>query len=180
MSTIGGEDTCRCPLLSSPTLRKGTSRNLVKNYLNNYKEDIDLSLETEKPFEMVLGNALVSGQIDLIRRQTPKGEEITIVEFKTELDPDEFRKTKHKDQVTLYGLAYEKSFGKKPDNLFVHYLDESKGKREAVTLNKENTNQVINKINNAVEEIKKGNFPKRPCEKSRCANCNFKLICKGV
>jgi DNA helicase-2/ATP-dependent DNA helicase PcrA len=161
-------------------LSKKKAEKVIKNYLSNYKEDVDLSLETEKPFEMILGNALISGQIDLIRRQTPKGEEITIVEFKTELDPDEFRKNKHKDQVLLYGLAYEKSFGKKPENLFVHYLDESKGKREEVNLNKENTNQVINKINHAVEEIKKDNFPRTPCEKSRCAICNFKLICKGA
>ncbi|MCH9030477.1 MAG: PD-(D/E)XK nuclease family protein [Bacteroidetes bacterium] len=117
---------------------------VVKNYLKTYKEDIELSLETEKPFEMILGNSLISGQIDLIRKQTPRGEEITIVEFKTEKDPDEFRKTKHKDQVLLYAIAYEKSFGKNPENLYVHYLDEKAGKREKVEINKENITVDLN------------------------------------
>lgn len=153
--------------------------NVVKNYVDNYKEDFELSLETEKPFEIILGHALVSGQIDLIRKDTPQGPEITIVDFKTELEPDEFRKTKHREQVLLYGLAYKTAFDKSPEKLYVHYLDGLKGNRVQVVITDENINKVINKIKSSVEDIKRGNFPRKPYIKSRCNECNFKLICKG-
>jgi len=160
-------------------LGKKTAKKIITRYLQNYKEDLELSLETEKPFEMSLGNALISGQIDLLRKKTEKGEEIIIIDFKTEKEPDEYRKNKHKDQITLYGLAYSLSFGMKPESLYIHYLDK-KGSRTKVEVSEDNINKLVKKIKNTVDYIRGWNFPRKPHSTSRCKKCDFKLICKGA
>jgi DNA helicase-2/ATP-dependent DNA helicase PcrA len=151
---------------------------VVKSYLKEYKDDFDLSLETEKPFEIALGKAVVSGQIDLIRKQTPNGEEVTILEFKTEKNPEEPRKEIHRDQVLLYGLAYEKAFGKRPEKLFVHYLDEKDGgTREEVKFNDHVEDELRHKINRVIDNIREKAFKPVKVERSKRRVGSFKLLC---
>ncbi len=152
---------------------------IVENYMKHFKDDVQLSLETEKPFELCLGNALISGRIDLIRKKTAIGEDIIIIDFKTEKEPDTYREQKHRDQVILYGLAYEKAYNKKPENVFVHFLDkgEEKEPRKEIKITSVEINRVTDKINKGVESIRKKNFPQRPYAPTRCKECDFKLIC---
>lgn len=50
---------------------KSKAKEILKTYVKEYGEDFPLRLETEKPFELILGGALISGTIDLIKILDP-------------------------------------------------------------------------------------------------------------
>lgn len=140
---------------------KKRARQVVEGYLKSYSEDIELSLETEKPFEVQIGNAIITGEVDLIKRETPSGDEITVIDFKTEKDPPKYRKKEHKEQVILYGLACEKLLDKKPSKLYVHYLDSGGGRREEVETHDRDAKKLLSRIASAVDHIKDGDYSRR-------------------
>ncbi|MFX0070685.1 MAG: ATP-dependent helicase, partial [Candidatus Hermodarchaeota archaeon] len=149
---------------------------LILDYLRDFEEDLIHSIETEKSFEIIIGETLVSGQMDLIRKKTKKGEEIVIVDFKTEKEPDFLRKKKHIEQVVLYGLGLKSIFGKYPSDVYVHYLDN--GERLKAQYDYKKIKKMHTKLNETVEQIKNGNFPRSPVNPTRCVNCDFKKICR--
>ena len=60
---------------------------MVKKYVDVHKKDFDRVLNTEKRFEFVIGNAMISGDIDLIKKTNENGKitSIEIIDFKTAL-----------------------------------------------------------------------------------------------
>lgn len=163
-----------------------SARKVLQSYADSYKHDLELSLETERPFEFILEDTLISGQIDLVKRQTPEGEKLDIIDFKTEkvLDVNEeiakLIKARNAEQVILYGIGHEKSYGVEPEKTYVHYLDEvSGGKRKLVKYGGKEKTRVMDKVKRAVCSIKQANFERHPGHKSLCASCDFKDMCKG-
>jgi len=134
-------------------------------------------LETEKPFEFVLDDALISGQIDLITRYNPETEEIldvNLIDFKTEKkegrgERDPFNRL----QLRLYALAAGKSLNLNPKSTSIHYLSDNL--RFEVSIDSENLEEARSTINRAVQGIKSGKFMKNCGE--HCKDCDFKLIC---
>lgn len=149
---------------------------VLKTYLENYATDLSLSLETEKPFEFIFEDSLISGTIDLIRREIKGVEEIIIVDFKTEKDRDSTMYARDKEQVILYSIAHERSFGILPKIACVHYLDEEGGERKEVGINNEEKDSIAKKVSATIHKIKKMEFPCTP-EKELCESCDFKLLC---
>lgn len=156
------------------SMKKG-AYNIIEKYVTKYPEELKLALETEKPFELLLGNTLISGKIDLIRKKKQIGEELIIVDFKTEKDPDFLRQKKHEDQVILYGFALESLYGNLPSNVFIHYLDE--GARKEAFFTRETINTLKEEIIQTVNNIRNNKFSKSPKDSSRCEKCDFSLIC---
>jgi len=168
---------------------RGRARALrvLQSYASGYAGDFQLSLETERPFEFIFEDTLISGLIDLVKRQTPEGESIDIIDFKTEkaLDAnDEIAKlieARNADQVILYGIGHEKSYGMLPEGTYVHYLDEIEGgDRKLVQYTDKEKTRVINKVREAVGNIKRSDFPCSPAHQALCVSCDFKDVCKGA
>lgn len=147
---------------------------LINKYVGRYGGDFNLVLETEKPFEFSIGNGLISGSIDLIKKLDKRGnvEGIEIVDFKNKEDK-EFT-TDYEKQLKLYAIASLKSLGLNPKKATVHHLDN--GKLSKVDISSVELTRVENEIKDEIDKITNRHFPKNP-EGKKCRNCDFKIIC---
>jgi len=156
---------------------KEKSKSIIKNYVTTFQDDFPLRLETEKPFEFVLDDALISGQIDLITRVNPENSDVldvNLIDFKTEKkegrgERDPFNRL----QLRLYALAAGRALNLNPVNSSIHYLSDNI--RFDVSLDNDKLEEARNTINEAVQGIKHRNFGKNCGE--HCSVCDFTLIC---
>ena len=98
----------------------------MKNYIDLHKKDFERILETEKRFEFVMGKALISGDIDLLKRVNEKGEitEVEIIDFKTDKQKNDGRyELDYSEQVRFYSHATRMSLGYRPEKALIHHLD---------------------------------------------------------
>lgn len=155
---------------------KGKTKEILINYIDSYAEDFTLRLETEKPFEFILDDALISGQIDLITRVSPDSTttDVSLIDFKTEKkDGRRERSPLNALQLRLYAIAAGRSFGVNPTDLHIHYLTDNV--RAEVPISPQKLEEARNTINGAVQGIKKRQFHKS-CG-TRCEICDFSKIC---
>ncbi len=163
------------PAISEPM--KASVLKIVKNYVRLHKDDFKLILETEKKFEFVLSDALISGQIDLLKKvdQDGKVTAVEIIDFKTDRN-DSIYQGDYDKQLRFYAIACLESLGLKPDKACVHHLDENKktfvdissSKLEAV---KKEIKEDISSIMSPTRE-----FIAKP-NKKICKECDFRVIC---
>jgi DNA helicase-2/ATP-dependent DNA helicase PcrA len=156
---------------------KRKTKEILKNYIKSFSNDFRLKLETEKPFEFVLDNALISGQIDLITKIDPDTQEVldvNLIDFKTEKkEGRRERDPLNKLQLRLYAIAAGKAFGLNPVQSNVHYLSDNV--RLKVDISDEKLKKARAVIHNAVQGIKNRNFSRNPGE--HCKECDFNKIC---
>lgn len=156
---------------------KGKAKEILKNYINRFGEDFPLKLETEKPFEFILDDALISGQIDLITKIDPKTKEIldvNLIDFKTEKKEGRGERNPiNRLQLRLYAIAAGKALGLNPMQSHVHYLTDNV--RFEVDISPEKIKKARDTINSAVQGIKKRHFKKNPGK--HCEKCDFRLLC---
>ena len=156
---------------------KGKTKEILKNYINRFGEDFPLKLETEKPFEFILDDALISGQIDLITKIDPKTQEIldvNLIDFKTEKkEGRRERNPINRLQLRLYAIAAGRALGLNAIQSHVHYLTDNV--RFEVDISPEKIKKARDTIDSAVQGIKKRNFKKNPGK--HCEKCDFRLLC---
>jgi len=156
---------------------KEKSKKILVNYTENYGDDFPLKLETEKPFEFVLGDALISGEIDLITRINPDTNEITevnLIDFKTEKkDGRRERDPLNRLQLRLYAIAVNRALGLDTKQAHVHYLSDNV--RFEVDLADKKLEESKNLVEGSIQGIKHRNFSKNPG--SHCEECDFTMIC---
>ena len=106
--------------------RAGTK--VITNYVELNKQDFSKVLETEKKFELVQGEALITGQIDLLKKFDENGnlKEVEIIDFKTEKEIDRLYQQNYELQLRLYAIACMKSLGLHPRQACIHHLDGNK------------------------------------------------------
>jgi DNA helicase-2/ATP-dependent DNA helicase PcrA len=156
---------------------KGKTKEILKNYINSFGEDFPLKLETEKPFEFVLDDALISGQIDLITKIDPETQEIldvNLIDFKTEKkEGRRERNPFNRLQLRLYTIAAGRALGLNPIQSHIHYLTDNV--RFKVDISPEKIKKARETINGAVQGIKKRNFKRNPGK--HCEECDFSSLC---
>jgi len=156
---------------------KNKTKEILKNYIRSFSNDFPLKLETEKPFEFVLDDALISGQIDLITKIDPDTQEVldvNLIDFKTEKKEGRRKRDPlNKLQLRLYAIAAGKAFGLNPMQSYVHYLSDNV--RLEVDISDENLKEARSVIHNAVRGIKNRNFGRNPGK--HCEECDFNRIC---
>lgn len=156
---------------------KNKSKSILNNYIKSFRDDFPSKLETEKPFEFVLDDALISGQIDLITRYNPNSDDIldvNLIDFKTEKKEGRGERDPYNRlQLRLYALAAGKSLNLNPKNTSIHYLSDNI--RFDVSIDEQNLNEARATINQAVQGIKSRQFLKNCGE--HCNDCDFKMIC---
>lgn len=154
-------------------MEKGAKK-VVKNYVNLQKDEFRKILETEKRFEFVIEDALINGQIDLLKKIDEKGnvEEVEIIDFKTENDSSLYR-LDHEKQLRLYAIACLESLGLSPQKACVHHLDEDK--RVYVDISKKKLEETKYEIKNGINNILNKKFI--PKVSKNCKNCDYGYIC---
>lgn len=147
---------------------------VVKNYVRLHGKEFGMVLQTEKNFELMVADALVTGQIDLLKKIDAKGNVagIEIVDFKTE-NTSEYNPN-HELQLRLYALACLESLGLDPKKATVHHLD--KNTREEVDISKPALEKTKQTIKLQIDGIAGHKFKARPKQKL-CVACDYKNIC---
>jgi len=164
----------------------------VQNYIDEYGQELPkLVLEAEKPFEFVLGEAMISGTIDLLEKLDPEKNEripVAVVDFKTGISEDEeefeARKESARKQVILYSIAVREAFKFEARKAKIHFLDPEKKHIEEMIVDERAQERLRMLVDNTVQKIKKGapkgltGFPTAPANgRGMCEKCDFKRIC---
>ncbi|MBA2853477.1 DNA helicase-2/ATP-dependent DNA helicase PcrA [Methanococcus maripaludis] len=159
-------------------MKKGALK-VIKNYVDLQNEEFRKILETEKHFEFSLGLALITGQIDLIKKLDENGNvsEVEIIDFKTESNSknDVYVLDYHK-QLRLYALACLKSLGLSPEKAYIHHLDVlGVNRKEEVNISPEVLEHTKGEIVSSIDDIFNKNFSPKPC--GNCELCDYNHIC---
>ena len=156
-------------------MEKG-AKEVVNNYVSEHSRDFSRILETEKRFEFVLDKALISGQIDLMKRVDDNGNisEIEIIDFKTEKEDGIYR-ADYERQLRYYAIACLESLGVKPVKALVHHLDENRDPDE-VDISEPYLKSTRDEIKQSVDSILEKDFNAMPGS-NKCEECDYRLIC---
>lgn len=168
---------------------------IAADYVKHFAHELsDLTFEPEKEFETVIeyedgtGGAMVSGAIDIVRRDDPP--RVTLIDFKSgdpdsdkhqRLDEDEMRL-----QVGVYAIAAKKELQYAPEKGLVRYLDVDREKNEhhqlEVPLDDASVKEAKKTIVKTATSIRNRQFKSDPAKpgrdgKHRCPSCDFLGFC---
>ncbi|AGO59999.1 ATP-dependent helicase [Ferroplasma acidarmanus] len=158
----------------SDNMKKAAER-VVRSYVAEHSKDFSRILETEKRFEFVLGEALIAGQIDLLKKTNPDGslKEVEIIDFKTE-KIDGVYSADYDRQLRYYALACLKSLNLKPQKAIVHHLDDDSITQ--VDISDVELTKTVAEVGKTVDNILKKKFPPSP-ESKKCDGCDYRKLC---
>jgi len=156
------------------TLKRSALRSVLR-YLNLWREDFSLSVKTERTFEMDLDNALLTGTIDLLRRENGHSDILEIIDFKTGND----RKDREALdlQVQLYTIAARNALDLDVRKAYVHFLDDHKQPRLEILTTPKQLDLAMMTLSDAVKGITTRRFQRNPRSSKSCANCDWEKIC---
>lgn len=152
---------------------------IAQNYVGDFEQDFNRIKEDEVRFEINIGQALVSGAIDLLLKHDDDGEimDAHVIDFKSLEKPKESSENDWIDlslQVQLYAYAAKKVLSEKAQTGSVHLLKENT--RIDIPVDDEALNSAVENIKWAVEQILDGDFPSRPCA-GKCDTCDVNKVC---
>lgn len=147
----------------------------VLRYLELWKEDFILSLKAERSFEMDVDRALISGTIDLLKRDHVSDDVLEIIDFKTGED----RKLDEELhlQVQLYTIAAREALNLNVKKAYVHFLDDEKQKKLEILTSDGQLKLAMDTIKDSVNGILNRRFRRNPKNKKICNVCDWKKIC---
>ena len=168
---------------------------IAADYVKHFADELrELTFEPEKEFETVVeyedgtGGAMISGAIDIVRRDDPP--RVTLIDFKSgdpdsdkhqKLDEDEMRL-----QVGIYAIAAKKELQYAPDKGLVRYLDVDRETNEhhqlEVPLDDASVQGAKKTIVKTATSIRNRHFKSDPVKpgrdgKHRCPSCDFLGSC---
>jgi DNA helicase-2/ATP-dependent DNA helicase PcrA len=156
------------------TLKRSALRSLLR-YLGLWKEDFSLSVKTERPFEMDVENALLSGTIDLLKRKDGADNILEIIDFKT---GNEKRMNEELTlQVQLYTIAARNALNLNVEKAYVHFLDEKKQGRLEVLTTPKQLEVAMQSVSDAVLGITNRRFNRNPKSLKICSQCDWEKLC---
>lgn len=159
-----------------------SAEEIAKNYVNSFAQDFERLREDEARFEITIGQAMVSGAIDLLLKRDDRGNIVDahVIDFKSMDTPDDTAPNDWIDlslQVQLYAYAANEVLGEKTKTGSVHLLKEQGANaRVNIPVSNEAVGAAIENISWAVDRILDDDFPTRPCAK-KCQNCDVRRIC---
>jgi DNA helicase II / ATP-dependent DNA helicase PcrA len=164
---------------------------VVSDYVQKFSAELEhLTFEPEKDFETLIeypdgnGVALVSGAIDIVRRDDPP--RVTLIDFKSgdaESDGKKLDEEEMKLQVGIYALAARTELEYEPEAGLVRYLGAEHGDKSEmkVPLDQNSIAAAQNTVAQSALEIRSRIFKKGPINKLgqgvRCGKCDFIGFC---
>lgn len=154
---------------------KASALRSILRYLGMWREDFTLSVKTERPFEMDVGNALLTGTIDLLKRKNFKENILEIVDFKTgnERKMDEELNL----QVQLYTVAAREALKLNVEKAYVHFLDDDKQRRVEILTTPKQLDLAMRTVSDAIQGITTRRFNRNPRNIKVCNDCDWSKIC---
>lgn len=158
---------------------------IAQNYVSSFAPDFERLREDEARFEITIGQAMVSGAIDLLLKRDEHGNimDSHVIDFKSLDAPDDDTPNDWIDlslQVQLYAYAADQVLGENTRTGSVYLLKEH-GTDARVNIPVENdaVSAAISNIGWAADRILDGDFPMRPC-RGKCESCDVNRICPKV
>ena len=146
------------------------ARDLVDKYVTEWETDLYRTWEVERPFELHLGDATVSGRADVILDEADGGPpRLTIVDYKTAADNHE----SHDFQLQVYTDAGRRE-GLDVDRAFVHELRD--GQRFPVPVDEPHVKTAEDLVRELVKGMRRRQYIAKPGKV--CSRCDVKPICK--
>jgi DNA helicase-2/ATP-dependent DNA helicase PcrA len=149
---------------------KESARKLAFSYLKEYSEEMNRVWETERPFELAIEGALITGRADVIlERHEGVPDDLAIIDYKTGTEGQEFDL-----QLQIYAEAGFRE-GLSVRGAFVHDLGDQK--RIEVDTSESARAAAVQKVSVVIESVKNREFPAKP-EVSKCGRCDVRAICR--
>jgi DNA helicase-2/ATP-dependent DNA helicase PcrA len=149
---------------------KERGKEILKTFYQTNYSQFKPPLFIEQSFNLKIGEVVVKGVIDRVD-EIEDGFEI--IDYKTGSSKTE--EDIDKDQLTIYQIALEEVFQKKPTRLTYYFIETNE--RVSFLAQEVEKNKIKEKILKTVEEIKKSDFPPKPSEHN-CKHCDFNEICE--
>ncbi len=149
---------------------KDAARRLVNRYIADHSSDLQRVWMTERPFELHLGDAVVSGRADVILDQeggVTTG--LAIVDYKTSTG----EAGGHDLQLQVYADAGRRE-GLDVRGAYVHDL--KKGSRDAVEVHTGAIAAAEAKVGTVLEGLRQRHYPPKPG--AVCRRCDVKSLCR--
>ncbi len=153
-----------------------SARKSMERYVKMWEADFTLSVKTERPFELEFDNALISGSIDMIKRDGADEAILEIIDFKTG-KPDNELAERYDLQVQLYSIAARDALGINTKKALIHYLDAVKNARVEVVTTKYALDNATEQIKSAISGITTGTFKRDARKNDICKTCDWNGVC---
>jgi DNA helicase-2/ATP-dependent DNA helicase PcrA len=168
------DDELFLPAANKPAHRmmKDAARRLVNRYIADHEADLQRVWMTERPFELHLGDAVVSGRADVILDQeggVTTG--LAIVDYKTSTGED----GGHDLQLQVYADAGRRE-GLDVRGAYVHDL--KRGARDSVDVAPSTITAAEAKVTTVLRGLRQRQFVPKPG--TACRNCDVKVLCKAA
>jgi DNA helicase II / ATP-dependent DNA helicase PcrA len=151
---------------------KEAARQLVRSYVTEYEDDLERVWETERPFELHLPTAIISGRADVILdREGGEIRSLAIVDYKTSADPaaaDDYAL-----QLAIYADAGLRE-GLPIKAAYIHDLKAAD--REPVDVSPVAIAASEQTVEATVADLRQRVFRARPGR--RCRRCDVRSLCK--
>lgn len=173
---------------NNPFIIEGGYDNIIESireYWEDYGQDWEI-IASELPFTIKGEKYDFAGVIDLIVKEDPDVDEISIIDFKItedELLDIESIKDKYENQLQIYAhaLSIDPHFEKYDiTNLKIFQIDGEDiydDEENNFEIDEAQIDDLLNSLDKAVDEIYEGDFDKNL---DRCRNCSYKDLCNVV
>jgi DNA helicase-2/ATP-dependent DNA helicase PcrA len=153
---------------------KAAARRLVRRYISSHADDLRRVWETERPFELRLPDAIISGRADVILdREGGEAAELAIVDYKTSVDQSPEADAAYALQLAVYADAGRRE-GLRVRAAYVHDLKTAS--RTAVDVTAPAITAAEAEAGAAVTRLRNREFVPRPGQ--RCRRCDLHALCR--
>jgi DNA helicase-2/ATP-dependent DNA helicase PcrA len=156
-------------------LKLGALKSIGK-YVQMWEKDFSLSVKTERPFEMEFENSLISGSIDMIKRDDADGSVLEVIDFKTG-KPDNDLMHRYELQVQLYTIAAKEALGINTQKALIHFIDTEKNDRLVVPTTIEALDTAKEELRFAIRGITNATFKRDARQDKICKTCDWCNLC---
>ncbi len=166
------DDDFFLPAASMPAHRllKQGARSLVDTYLEKYEEDLQRVWEVERPFELHLPTAIISGRADVILdKEGGEVRSLAIVDYKTSTDAED----DYGLQLAVYTDAGRRE-GLDVRAAYVHDL--AAADRRPVDVSEQAVLESEQVVESSVEDLRKRDFHPKPGHP--CRRCDVRKLCR--
>ena len=150
---------------------KASARRLVDRYIEEHSEDLDRVWEVERPFELHLNNAIISGRADVILdREDGNINALALVDYKTSLR----REYDFELQLQVYASAGRRE-GLNVAAAYVHDL--TAHARLPVDIGEAAVGNSEKRVSESIGRFRAADFaptPSRPV----CSSCDMRPVCR--
>lgn len=148
----------------------------LSKYVKMWEKDFSLSVKTERPFELEFENALISGSIDMIKREDGNETFLEVIDFKTG-KPENDLMHRYELQVQLYTIAAQDALGLNTQKALIHFIDTDKNERLGVQTSLPALDTAREELKFAITGISQTMFSRDARQDKICKSCDWCNLC---